>query len=114
MFGQLVATILMLPIVLLLGRYAVRTVIAVPKHVLVPIIALMMILGTYAIQNSLGDVGIMLGLGVVAWLLSRVGFGPAPIVLGVVLGPIAEKGFVEAWLIGIGRATGRERVWWYV
>src|SRR3546814_15853734 len=77
MFGLLVATILMLPIGLLLGRYAFRTVIAVPKHVLVPMIALMMILGTYAIQNSLGDVGIMLGLGVVAWLLSRVGFGPA-------------------------------------
>src|SRR3546814_11849086 len=87
------STILMLPIGLLLGRYAFRTVIAVPKHVLVPMIALMMILGTYAIQNSLGDVGIMLGLGVVAWLLSRVGFGPAPIVLGVVLGPIAEQGF---------------------
>src|SRR3546814_13572773 len=46
----------------------------------------------------------MLGLGVVAWLLSRVGFGPAPIVLGVVLGPIAEQGFVQAWLIG--GATG--------
>ncbi|HEY9538669.1 MAG TPA: tripartite tricarboxylate transporter permease [Kiloniellaceae bacterium] len=104
MFGLLVATILMLPIGLLLGRYAFRTVIAVPKHVLVPMIALMMILGTYAIQNSLGDVGIMLGLGVVAWLLSRVGFGPAPIVLGVVLGPIAEQGFVQAWLIG--GATG--------
>src|SRR3546814_21192530 len=67
-------------------------------------IALMIILGTYAIQNSLGDVGIMLGLGVVAWLLSRVGFGPAPIVLGVVLGPIAEPGFVQAW--PIGGATG--------
>src|SRR3546814_5470627 len=63
MFGLLVATILMLPIGLLLGRYAFRTVIAVPKHVLVPMIALMMILGTYAIQTSLGAVGLMLGLG---------------------------------------------------
>src|SRR3546814_10180330 len=110
MFGLLVATILMLPIGLLLGRYAFRTVIAVPKHVLVPMIALMMILGTYAIQNSLGDVGIMLGLGVVAWLLSRVGFGPAPIVLGVVLGPLAEEGFCQ-----IGSESVGERVcpYWY-
>src|SRR3546814_9321275 len=44
MFGLLVATILMLPIGLLLGRYAFRTVIAVPKHVLVPMIALIIIL----------------------------------------------------------------------
>src|SRR3546814_19618617 len=100
MFGLLVATILMLPIGLLLGRYAFRTVIAVPKYVLVPMIALMMILGTYAIPNSLADVGIMLGLGVAAWLLSRVGFGPAPSVLGVGLGPLAGQGFVVGGGIG--------------
>src|SRR3546814_8290666 len=102
MVGRLVATILMLPIGLLLGRYAFRTVIAVPKYVLVPMIALMLILGTYAIQKSLGDAGIMLGLGVAAWLLSRVVFGLAQIVLGVFLGPIAEQGLVQARLIGGG------------
>lgn len=104
MFGLLVATVLMLPIGLLLGRYAFRTVIAVPKYVLAPMIGLMTILGTYAIQNSLDDVAVMLGLGVGAWVLGRAGFGAAPIVLGVVLGPIAEQGFVQAWLIG--GATG--------
>jgi len=100
MFGLVIATILMLPIGLVLGRYAFRTVIAVPKYVLAPMIALMTILGTYAIQNSIEDVAIMLTLGVAAWLLGRAGFGPAPIVLGVVLGPIAEQGFVQGWLIG--------------
>ncbi len=100
MFGLLIATILMLPIGLMLGRYAFRTVIAVPKYVLAPMIAMMTILGTYAIQNSVEDVAIMLTLGVGAWLLGRAGFGPAPIVLGVVLGPIAEQGFVQGWLIG--------------
>src|SRR3546814_13094059 len=95
MVGRLVATILMLPIGLLLGRYAFRTVIAVPKYVLVPMIALMMILGTYAIQNNLGDVGIKLGLGVVPWLLPRLGSGPAPMVLGVFLRPIAAPGLAR-------------------
>ena len=40
MFGLLIATILMLPIGLMLGRYAFRTVIAVPGHVLAPMIAM--------------------------------------------------------------------------
>jgi putative tricarboxylic transport membrane protein len=99
-FGLLIATLLMLPIGLLLGRYAFRAFVAVPKALLVPGILLLTILGTYGINNNLTDVYIMLVLGVVGWVLSRAGFGPAPIVLGVVLGAIAEQGFVQAWLIG--------------
>ena len=99
-FGLLIASLLMLPIGLFLGRYAFRGFVAIPKALLVPGILLMTILGTYAINNNLTEVFIMLALGVVGWLLSRAGFSPAPIVLGVVLGQIAEQGFVQAWLIG--------------
>ncbi|MEX0871795.1 MAG: tripartite tricarboxylate transporter permease, partial [Aquisalimonadaceae bacterium] len=103
-FGLLIATLLMLPIGLLIGRYAFRAFVATPKTLLVPGILLMTVLGTYAIHSSYSDVVIMLVLGVIAWLLSRAGFAPAPIVLGVVLGTIAEQGFVQSWLIG--NATG--------
>lgn len=99
-FGLLIASLLMLPIGLLLGRYAFRAFVAIPKAVLVPSILLMTILGTYAINNNLTEVFIMLILGVIGWVLGRAGFSPAPIVLGVVLGRIAEQGFVQAWLIG--------------
>jgi putative tricarboxylic transport membrane protein len=104
MFGLILATILMLPLGLVLGRYAYKSIIAIPKAVLAPGIAFLTILGTYAIQNSVEDVGLMLGLGAFGWVLNRVGMPSAPIVLGVVLGPIAEQGFVQAWLIG--SATG--------
>ena len=104
MFGLLLATLLMLPIGLVLGRYAYKSIIAVPKTVLAPAIALMTVIGTYALHNSIGEVWLMLGLGVLGWVLSRADVPPAPIVLGVVLGPIAEQGFVQAWLIG--QATG--------
>jgi len=99
-FGLLIASLLMLPIGLFLGRYAFKAFVAIPKAVLVPSILLMTILGTYAINNNLTEVFIMLALGVVGWVLGRAGFSPAPIVLGVVLGRIAEQGFVQAWLIG--------------
>jgi putative tricarboxylic transport membrane protein len=46
------------------------------------------------------DVGIMILLGAVGWLLGRFGFSASPIVLGLILGSIAEQGFVQGWTIG--------------
>ena len=42
----------------------------------------------------------MVVLGAFAWVALRYGFEPSPIVLGLILGPIAEQGFVQGWLIG--------------
>jgi putative tricarboxylic transport membrane protein len=99
-YGLIVATLLMLPLGLLMGRYAFRTIIAIPKAVLVPGIAFLTIIGSYAIHNSVDDVVIMVVLGVIGWVLNRFGFTPSPIVLGLILGPIAEQGFVQGYLIG--------------
>lgn len=99
-FGLLIATILMLPTGLLVGRYAYQAIVSIPKAVLVPTVAFLTIIGSFAIHNSMTDVYTMLGLGFVGWILARFGFQPSPIVLGVILGPIAEQGFVQAWLIG--------------
>ncbi|EKV29526.1 Tricarboxylate transport membrane protein TctA [Caenispirillum salinarum AK4] len=99
-YGLLIATVLMLPTGLLIGRYAYKSIISLPKAVLVPTIAFMTVIGSYAIQNSAVDTVIMFTLGVVGWVLARFGFKPSPIVLGLVLGQIAEQGFVQGWLIG--------------
>ena len=99
-FGLILATLLMLPTGLLIGRYAYKTIITVPKAMLVPTVAFMTIIGTYAIRNSVSDVIIMIVLGVFAWILNRAGYSPSPIVLGLILGTIAEQGFVQAWTIG--------------
>jgi putative tricarboxylic transport membrane protein len=104
MYGLLISTVLMLPVGLVLGRYFYRSIVAVPKAVLAPSIAFLTIIGTYAIHNNMSEVWLMLGLGAFGWLLQRAGVPPAPIVLGLVLGPVAEQGFVQGWLIG--NATG--------
>ncbi len=103
-YGLILATLLMLPAGLIIGRYAYRTIITVPKAMLVPTVAFMTIIGSYSIRNSISDVMIMIALGVVGWFLNRFGFNPSPIVLGLILGRIAEQGFVQAWTIGA--ATG--------
>ncbi len=90
----------MLPVGLILGRYAYGSIIAVPKSLLVPAIAFLTIIGSYAIHNNVDDVIIMFGIGVIGWVLNCYGFPPAPIVLGLILGPLAEQGFVQAWMIG--------------
>lgn len=99
-FGLILATVLMLPAGLIIGRYAYKSIITIPKAMLVPTVAFMTMIGTYAIRNSISDVVIMIVLGVVGWFLNRFGFSPSPIVLGLILGRIAEQGFVQAWTIG--------------
>ncbi|WP_040489143.1 tripartite tricarboxylate transporter permease [Fulvimarina pelagi] len=99
-FGLLIGTLLMLPIGLVVGRYAYKSIISIPKAALVPTIAFLTVIGSFAIHNNLHDSAVMLGLGVIGWFLNRAGFTPSPIVLGLVLGQIAEQGFVQAYLIG--------------
>ena len=104
-WGLLIATLLMLPAGLLIGRYAYRSVVAIPKAMLAPTIALLTVIGSFAIHSNVHDAQLMVGLGLIAWVLARYGFAPSPIVLGLVLGQIAEQGFVQTYLIG--NATGR-------
>lgn len=99
-WGLILATVLMLPVGLLIGRFAFRTIVAIPKAVLVPAVALLTVLGSFAVHNSVHEVQQMVVLGVLAWGLGRLGFSVSPIVLGLILGAIAERGFVQGHLIG--------------
>ncbi|MFW6344904.1 MAG: tripartite tricarboxylate transporter permease [Halomonas sp.] len=89
------AALLLLPVGLLGGRLIHRVVIRTPYYFLVPSIAMVTILGTFALRNSLLDVGIMLILGTLGYFLRLIGLHAAPIVLGLILGGIAEEGYVQ-------------------
>jgi putative tricarboxylic transport membrane protein len=99
-WGLILATIIMLPVGLLIGRFAFRSIVAIPKAVLVPAVALLTVLGSFAVHNNLHEVQQMVVLGLIAWVLGRFGFSASPIVLGLILGSIAERGFVQGHLIG--------------
>jgi putative tricarboxylic transport membrane protein len=105
MIGLLIATLMMLPLGLLIGRYAYRFIVDTPKALLVPLIAFMTVVGSFAIHSNPHDVVVMVSMGVLGWLLGLAGYGPSPIVLGLVLGQIAEQGFMRAYLIGGARGN---------
>ncbi len=108
-FGLLLATILMLPVGLMIGRFAYGAIVRSPKAVLVPVVAFMTVIGTFAIRNSISDIAIMVVLGIIGWIATKRGFSVSPIVLGLILGRIAEQGFVQGWTIGdaVGNLWGQ-------
>ncbi len=90
---------------LVLGLYCApifARVATAPNAVLIPAIAVLSVVGSYAIQNSMFDVGLMLAFGVAGYFLKRAGFDLGAIVLGLILGPIAELGFGQSLAISGG------------
>jgi len=83
--GNLVLLILNLPLV---GIFV--NLLRVPYPYLYPAILTFSILGVYAVNGSVVDVWIMLGMGVLGYVLRKLSFETAPIVLGVVLAPMIE------------------------
>ena len=93
----IIANIIMIPLGLLCIKVAKR-ILSVPREILMPIILLFCIVGTFAINNTPFDVGVMLAAGVTAYVLEENGFPSAPAILGVVLGGMLEENFVTSMI----------------
>lgn len=88
----IVAQLLMLP----LGWAAIKAakqMLRIPGAVLMPLIVLFCVVGSFAINNTVFGVVIMLAAGVAAFFMERWGFPIAPTILGVVLGTMLEENF---------------------
>lgn len=93
----LLANLLLLPLGWLLIK-AARNVLRVPRALLMPIILVFCMVGSFAINNAMFDVGVMLAFGVIGWLMERNGFPIAPTILGLVLGAMLEQNFVTSMI----------------
>jgi putative tricarboxylic transport membrane protein len=81
------------------GWLAIRAggqLVRVPKHTLIPIIVMFCVIGSYAINGSYFDVGLMLVMGVVGFALERADVPVGPVVLGIILGGPLEERFIQA------------------
>jgi len=97
------ANLLLLPLGWLLIK-AARNVLRVPRTVLMPVILLFAVVGAFAMNNSVFDVGVMLAFGVLAFFMEANRFPVAPTILGMVLGGMLEQHFVTSMIKADGNA----------
>lgn len=100
-----IANILMLP----LGYVAARTahwIFEVPRALLNAAILLFCLVGSFSINNSMFGIVVMLALGIIAYVLEARRFAVAPIILGIVLGPLVETNFTTSMIITGGNFFG--------
>lgn len=90
--GMLICYISLLIIGFSTLKYLVK-ILSMPKAYLIPIILCLCIVGTFAINNSVFDIGIMLVSGVLGFLFRMRDFPASPIVLAMIMGPMAESNF---------------------
>lgn len=76
--------------------------LSIPYRILYPAILAFVCIGTYAVRNNIVDVYLVIGCGVAGFLLRRLGFNPAPLLLGFVLGPLIEFNLRRSMLLSRG------------
>jgi putative tricarboxylic transport membrane protein len=102
-WGLMFAGIAILALSLFMAPVLVRLMRA-PSHLLVPGVAALAVVGSFAVRGNVFDVYIMLGLGVLTYFMTRMGMPVAPIALGIIIGPIVESGMVAT--LNLARSAG--------
>ena len=97
--GLMFTVVAMLIFGLLTVRYS-SLIVKVPLRFLVPSVLALAMIGTYGLHNSLFDVGVLLVIGVLGYLLAKVGIPAVTIALGLVLGKLIEQNYQRSVLVG--------------
>ena len=83
-------------VMLVLGLIAVRIagkIVKVPTPILLPIVLILCSIGSYATNNSSFDLWVMAAFGFLGYLMLKAGFPQPPMLLAIILGPLAESNF---------------------
>jgi putative tricarboxylic transport membrane protein len=89
--GNVILLIFNLPLV---GVFA--SILRTPQHILMGLISLLCLVGTFSVNNSLLDIYILIVMGVVGYILRKLKFDMAPLILALVLGPMLEKNLLQS------------------
>ena len=90
------------------GRFLLRLFVKitkVPMNFMIPVILLLCITGAYAVNNTFFDVVVMLIFGIVGYVFTRFGFPVTPMLLAIILGPMAEEGMRQSLIMSGGSAS---------
>ena len=81
---------------LVLGLISVKPfakIIEIPKEIIMPVVIILSVIGTYAIQNSVVDIFYMIGFGITGYFMRLYGYATGPMVLGLILGPMLDANY---------------------
>lgn len=95
--GNLLLLVLNIP---LIGMWV--KLLSVPYRLIYPTVLFLICIGVYSANNNLFDVVFVLVFGIFGYVVSSLGFQPAPLLLGYVLGPMVEENFRRALLLARG------------
>ncbi|MGH7320414.1 MAG: tripartite tricarboxylate transporter permease [Candidatus Rokuibacteriota bacterium] len=95
--GNAILLILNLP---LIGLFV--SVLRIPQSLLLSLVLLLCLVGTYSVNNSLLDLWVLVGMGLLGYLFRKLGFDPAIVILALVLGPMMEKTFRQTLFMARG------------
>jgi putative tricarboxylic transport membrane protein len=95
--GNVMLLLLNLP---LIGLWV--KVLKIPYRILMPLVLLFCLIGAYSINNNVVEVIIMVIFGIVGYILRKVDFEPAPLILAFVLGPLVETNFRQSLIMSNG------------
>lgn len=98
--GNFMLLIFNLPLVGVFA-YIIRT----PLPILMPVVLLLCLVGVYSVNNSILDVWLMIGFGILGYAMRRLKYDVAPLVLALVLGPMMERSFRESMMISGGELS---------
>jgi putative tricarboxylic transport membrane protein len=97
-FALIIANFLMYGMAIALVKPCVK-LFSLPRSLLMPLIIPLCVIGAFAVNLNYFDVYVMLAAGLIGYILHRFGFPLAPMVLAVILGPLADENLRRALLI---------------
>lgn len=96
--GNIMLLVLNLP---LIGLWV--KVLKIPYRILMPLILLFCLIGSYSLNNNIWDVIIMVSFGIVGYILRKFEYEEAPLVLAFILGPLIETNFRQSLIMSSGK-----------
>jgi len=84
---------------------AFASVLKVKQTIMMPLILVLTLVGAYTLSNNMIEVWIMILFGIMGYFTKKYDYSTAPLILGLVLGPIAEVNFVRASSLSQGDLT---------
>lgn len=99
--GMFVINIVML-VAGLFGQKIFIKIVSMPNFIIVPMIFILCVVGSFAINNSIFDVGVMFCFGLFGYVLNKLEIPEAPVVIGLILGPLVESSLRRALILSKG------------